>query len=50
MLHSASVMIEFQSVHKTFSDPRGGEITAVKAFDLVVRDGEPVPPSPAPPS
>jgi len=35
-------MIEFQSVHKTFPDPRGGsgEISAVRALDLVVRDGE----------
>ncbi|MFQ5504807.1 MAG: ABC transporter ATP-binding protein [Planctomycetota bacterium] len=33
-------MIEFQDVHKTFPDPRGGEISAVTGLNLVVRDGE----------
>jgi len=33
-------LIEFQSVHKTFADPRGGEILAVRDMDLTIRDGE----------
>ena len=33
-------MIEFQGVEKAFPDPRGGEITAVRGLDLIVRDGE----------
>ena len=33
-------MIEFQDVDKVFSDPRGGEIAAVRGLDLTIRDGE----------
>jgi len=33
-------VIEFQNVAKTFPDPRGGEIYAVRDLSLVVRDGE----------
>ena len=33
-------MIEFQGVGKTFPDPRGGEITAVRELDLTVEEGE----------
>ena len=33
-------MIEFRGVEKVFPDPRGGEITAVRELNLVVRDGE----------
>ncbi|MCA8957791.1 MAG: ATP-binding cassette domain-containing protein [Planctomycetes bacterium] len=33
-------MIEFQGVEKRFPDPRGGEVVALRALDLVVRTGE----------
>lgn len=33
-------MIEFQRVSKTFADPRGGEVLAVRDLDLVIQDGE----------
>ncbi|MCP4037225.1 MAG: ATP-binding cassette domain-containing protein [bacterium] len=33
-------MIEFQDVHKAFSDPGGNEITAARDLNLTLRDGE----------
>jgi len=33
-------VIEFQDVNKTFPDPRGGDIRAVRELDLLVREGE----------
>jgi osmoprotectant transport system ATP-binding protein len=39
-LTQGAVVIEFRGVEKVFPDPRGGEITAVRELNLVVRDGE----------